>query len=421
MKITAWILSAIIVLVFLFACQSPTSSPMQTAPPTGTSTPPVVPPTVTPPTPAPTVPSTPLPTPPIVVTIPPPASFGTLKAVFYDGTTAKMWDGSQFVTWKTGAVVKANGGGMTVSIGTDLYTIQSSGAYTQTAILPATPRALTFVTGTGGIARSLARSAAPISSGADDMQAQGIFNGTRTHVYKNATEILPWYFGTVASAFAAGNGDVLVLDAHYTTTFTDLNDTSKIVQNAVSGGIIIWQTSNSATTFNVTDATGTTYSYPISGEGPNISLPTTFWAEGSKWFSTLGTTWSASAGWNGYGNALQAFSGNVPTPAFLGLANAVRPFLVYCGDVGGISYLIETVSGHLIKFDSSLNTYADAGQIFAGQTNDNTLGIQRIATIQPSFVGAVLYWHYNGTLWSTDTQTMVTSAFMPDTQMWVVQ
>ena len=104
MKITAWILSAIIVLVFLFACQSPTSSPMQTAPPTGTSTPPVVPPTVTPPTPAPTVPSTPLPTPPIVVTTPAPASFGTLKAVFYDGTTAKLWDGSQFVTWKTGAV-----------------------------------------------------------------------------------------------------------------------------------------------------------------------------------------------------------------------------------------------------------------------------------------------------------------------------
>ena len=34
MKITPWILSALIVLVFLFACQSPTSTPVQTAPPT---------------------------------------------------------------------------------------------------------------------------------------------------------------------------------------------------------------------------------------------------------------------------------------------------------------------------------------------------------------------------------------------------
>jgi hypothetical protein len=410
MKITAWILSALIVLVFLFACQSPTSTPVQTAPPTGTT------------------PSQPLPTPPIVVTIPPPAAFGTLKAVFYDGTTAKMWDGSQFVTWKTGTAVKASGGGMTVSIGTDLYTIQTSGAYTQTAILPNTPRALTFVAGTGGIARSLARSAAPISSGADvwtfadvsteDMNAQGIYYGTRTHIYKNSTEILPWYFGTVASAFVAGNGDVITLGSNGTTLTDMTRAVSGIITTATPGGLVI---SYDSTSFYVIDSTGTTYTYPISGIGPWPSAPDTFWLEGSKWVSTFGQSWSAASGWAVGAVKLVDFNGNGPTPVFLNLANAVRPFLVYCGDVGGISYLIETVSGHLIKFDSSLNTYSDAGQIFAGQTNDNTLGIQRIATIQPSFVGAVLYWHYNGTLWSTDTTNMITSAFMPDTQMWVVQ
>jgi len=380
------------------------------AQPAAPSAAPVTPPVVTPP----------------VVVVPPPAGFGTLKAVFYDGTDVKLWDGSKFVTWKSGTAVKASGSGLNVAIGTTLYSVSTTGATTEQTILRDTPQAVAVTPKAAGRDLSLTAgsdvwSFTPVSIA--DMNAAGNFGYyDYTHVYKNGVEqnegVDTWLYGLVKTAFQTLDGSVIA-DTNKGLLNLTTPRTGQTL-NATTGSLDIWQDVTNGPTYHVADGSGT-YDYPLNAMGPFVSSPCTFWLEGSTWYSSEGQTWSAASGWNAYGSALKDFPKTIGAPAFLGLSNGTQPFLVYAGDYQGLSYLIEAVTGHLVAFDASQNLYSDQGQLFMGQTTDNSPGYARTATLLPTILGGVLYWHYGGSIWQMDLSTKVAAVFMPDQKMWVVQ
>ena len=429
-KIVFLFFVALIALAFS-ACPVPVGPPTPTETPQPSATPSPVP------TPVPTTNPVPTPTP-----VPAPTGLnGPVKAVFFNGSTVKFWDGTNFVTWKSGEAVRASGSSMVVAIGATLYTIDSTGAALANAIIPAASDAIALqpktASGSGSPAGSVmsrgisgsSQGVESITSGnnvwtfslvtTEEKQAAGNWSyDDYSHIYKNGVEQLPWFHWGVMEAFVAANGDVLVRDDHL-GYYHDLTAPKTYIMSANDGGPIMWQNNGSDPTFFMTDATSD-HEYPAGGYFRAPNLPHQWFFVNGTWYATNGMKWTPGVEFVNRGSKLSDFSWG-PLPAWENYTvNVSQTWLQHVGEYTGLSYLIDPCSGWLIAFDTAANQYTPVTQLWIGDVNDNNPGYQLAATLKPEIIDGAIYWHKSGTIWKTDIATLTTINFAPEQQIWVM-
>jgi len=354
--------------------------------------------------------------------IPPPEGLtGPVKAALYDGTTVRLWDGTNTVDWKTGIAVHANG--RKIAVGEVLYFLDADGAITQAINLPALPAGVTVI-------------GDPVTYTFEEITSEEAMEidwtpGARTRIWQDGAEYGDWHENswTYVRSFEAANSDVIAVDDVSPGRYHDVTralDYSHIIWAVPLGPIFYMPDFASSNNIMVYDAeypdgravTITGGGFPWWGREP--------WIEAAGiYYDGYGDVWNPGAGtFTTHSNSLQQFAGSLPsliTATGYSYHDAGQyPQMIPAYLDAGMIYFIECVSGALVSFSPSTGVAAFVQFLYAGDGWQST-GQVKAKTLKPEFIDADLYFHDAGTLWCRDGVTTITSAFSADQELWVME
>ena len=359
---------------------------------------------------------------------PPPAGLtGPVLAALYDGSTVRLWDGVNAVTWKTGAAVHGNG--RKIAVGRTLYFLDSTGAVTQSMNLPANPAGVAVVGDPVVYTFEVIDPQTALDSGAR--------YAAYTRVWKDGVEDPAWsWFGNQWSydhSFECANGDLVAVDTSghfWDISRPSLTNAATGYQNIAwawdGGPIFYWPDPavNAVTVYDADHPEG----HPASWAGGNIGVN---WGPNVQWilwngvyYTGLGDTWDGAtlrtrftglSMWNNIPSAEWCQANGYQWPA-----SVDHPTMLNAYSDASNMYFIECNTGLLIQFTPQTGVSVVETQLYQGN-GSMTTGTAKLATLQPALVDGSLYFHDAGTLWRRDGASTVISSFSADQQMWVMK
>jgi hypothetical protein len=369
--------------------------------------------------------------------IPPPVGLtGPVKAALYDGTTVRLWDGTNTVDWKTG--VAKHGNGKKITVGPVLYFLDAAGAITRSINLPALPAGVTVI---GDPVVYTFENITNADAMALDWTPPAL-GGNYTRIWQDGVEVGDWHANgwTYVSSFEAANGDLIAVDNIFPGRIHDISRPlieangafTRVIWAVPDGPLFFMPDSGHPNDIVVYDAAHPG-GQPVTmigamgrpGNNPWMEFP----AGSGEWYSGYGVKWDGSTLTAG-ATAMGAFS-NRPSSqweaahGYIFPQNSDAPVMLPAYADASALYFVECNTGTLWSYTPQTNVVALVDALYAGDGKNGT-GFSKQATLAPQVIAdgsgkTALYFHDAGTLWSMNTTSTVISAFSADQQMWVMK
>jgi hypothetical protein len=320
------------------------------------------------------------------------------KMVIHQNGTVYFYDGSQLTEWRTGQAYYVEPG--KIAVDDILYTLDSTGNEISSIQLPAIPSSVKYSGSDFYLTETIP---------ADYAYANGGLYKEYTQIYKNYDTIGHWSQNqwTVSELIKTESGDIIAKKPMGAFIHIGSILPYEKINSATENGPVIYNHDP----VNRTAIIKLSSPNSVSWSTNNFNNSKYWLKSGEIWQSQNGYEFSESGGLTENVTALHDFNA-YPYP--IELPWPETPRLISAGvrleNSEDVTYWIECNTGWLMRYVSSIDNLQQRFQLYPGDGYAATGNLNR-ELLKPIIVENIIYFYYNGSIWSSDLNTGMTAVF----------